>query len=327
LSSEYTVRKKPRTFERVLADCPLNTRSWCLQEKLLSPALLHFGSQQIFWECRYQKTPEVAPTVLLKYDPPVGVRPFMGIEKYVPPEGPFWALWYDAVEAFSMRDLTFVTDKLPALAGVGSRFRQQNGGGTYAAGLWVEDLAQGICWGPAWDHLRVPNRKATGFDRCEVLRKPSVVIAPSWSWASVDGRVSFFGSNGPWEFTILNVDMVHHDDLMAERSLGMLTIQGRFARVWYLPDSHAADVHQNIGRLVLKDDDNVYFTGAMLDLERDKKKECWAMVASARSPGSFKGFLLFEEQGSHFVRIGFCNEQNTLTLDMDKFAEMTITVV
>ncbi|RMZ80018.1 hypothetical protein DV738_g3032, partial [Chaetothyriales sp. CBS 135597] len=31
---------------------PINRRGWVLQERLLSPRILHFGAQQVFWECR-----------------------------------------------------------------------------------------------------------------------------------------------------------------------------------------------------------------------------------------------------------------------------------
>ncbi|CAN9252486.1 unnamed protein product [Alternaria alternata] len=35
-----------------LADEPLNQRCWILQERILSPRVLHFGHEQLFWECR-----------------------------------------------------------------------------------------------------------------------------------------------------------------------------------------------------------------------------------------------------------------------------------
>ncbi|KAH7135647.1 heterokaryon incompatibility protein-domain-containing protein [Dendryphion nanum] len=37
------------------------SRGWCLQERLLSPRVLHFGAQQVFWECWQQHASEINP--------------------------------------------------------------------------------------------------------------------------------------------------------------------------------------------------------------------------------------------------------------------------
>ncbi|KAI4670555.1 uncharacterized protein J4E79_000837 [Alternaria viburni] len=39
-------------------------RGWCLQERLLSPRVLHFGSHQVFWECREQRASDKTPESL-----------------------------------------------------------------------------------------------------------------------------------------------------------------------------------------------------------------------------------------------------------------------
>jgi hypothetical protein len=33
-------------------DAPLNSRSWVMQERFLSPRIIHCGKNQLFWECR-----------------------------------------------------------------------------------------------------------------------------------------------------------------------------------------------------------------------------------------------------------------------------------
>jgi len=35
-----------------VADEPLNARAWTLQERILAPRVLHYGSKQMFWECK-----------------------------------------------------------------------------------------------------------------------------------------------------------------------------------------------------------------------------------------------------------------------------------
>jgi hypothetical protein len=48
------VRKRSPLFGQLMSTAPLNSRGWTFQERLLTPALLHFSDEQIFWECRSQ---------------------------------------------------------------------------------------------------------------------------------------------------------------------------------------------------------------------------------------------------------------------------------
>lgn len=235
------------------------------------------------------------------------------------------------------------------MAGVGGQFKalaRTSAGvdvGAYMAGLWQGDLRCGIMWGPAWQHLGVPNRKASGFERCEVLRRPAVQVAPSWSWASVDGHIVFFGRDSspkPWHFDVVGIDMACGlDNLMAERPLGILTIRGLLAQMRYLPAGHGEEPDHfsraqghNVGSLVFEENDpddtgsRRGFSGAMLDFDRDLPRDCWAMVAFG-SGTSFNGYILLERRGPHFARIGFCDDQTGSTPNMLRFREMVITLI
>jgi hypothetical protein len=44
----------------------LNSRAWCLQERLLSPRVTHFGANQLFWECRKLAACELNPKYVRK---------------------------------------------------------------------------------------------------------------------------------------------------------------------------------------------------------------------------------------------------------------------
>ncbi|TRX87911.1 hypothetical protein FHL15_011200 [Xylaria flabelliformis] len=88
-------------------------------------------------------------------------------------EAEFHIRWFDLVEPYSTRQLTKDSDKVIALLGV-AQFIQQNTGLQFVAGLWERVLPFNLLWtlhGPARDRPR---------DR----------VAPTWSWASVDGRIS-----------------------------------------------------------------------------------------------------------------------------------------
>jgi hypothetical protein len=81
--------------------------------------------------------------------------------------------WYTTVNTYCTRQITFAKDTFPAIAGIAKQFHK-NGLQDYKAGLWLEDMHQGLLW------------TAKGADG----RRTSQV-APSWSWASVEPK--FFG--------------------------------------------------------------------------------------------------------------------------------------
>ncbi|PQE21980.1 heterokaryon incompatibility protein [Rutstroemia sp. NJR-2017a WRK4] len=45
-----------------IEEMPLNLRAWVLQEHLLPPRLLHFGQDQLFWECQQRMACEMLPS-------------------------------------------------------------------------------------------------------------------------------------------------------------------------------------------------------------------------------------------------------------------------
>lgn len=59
LAQKYRVRIGKETVDLIdqmcwynnITDAPLNKRAWVLQEELLSPRILHWGKQQLFWRC------------------------------------------------------------------------------------------------------------------------------------------------------------------------------------------------------------------------------------------------------------------------------------
>jgi hypothetical protein len=42
----------PLIVTRQIEDAPLNSQGWVLQERLISPRVLHFGAEQVFWDCQ-----------------------------------------------------------------------------------------------------------------------------------------------------------------------------------------------------------------------------------------------------------------------------------
>jgi hypothetical protein len=160
------------------SDNPLRSRAWTLQERELSRRNIHFGKHQLLWECRklkasaqlswHHKRPEDdfemwpirnALTESLATDGPVAMRD----------------RWYELMEDYSFRSLTNETDKLPALSGLARHYQDVFPGGKYLAGIWHTHLPAALLWRSVY---------GTGH-------RPLSYIAPTWSWASVRGRVSY----------------------------------------------------------------------------------------------------------------------------------------
>ncbi|KAM7191485.1 heterokaryon incompatibility protein [Rhypophila sp. PSN 637] len=152
---------------------PLHRRAWVLQERILSPRTIHFSEGQMLWECRQGRrcetgVPEQAMTTHRStWDNRLH---FLGPS----PRQFFWD-WYDMVHDYTARGITNGDDRLPALSGLAQTMLAALDKEQYVAGLWTSHLVWGLLWHKSRDWLRWP-----GHHR-----------APSWSWASCDGQVSF----------------------------------------------------------------------------------------------------------------------------------------
>lgn len=156
-------------YERSIHKNPLAMRAWALQEKALSPRTLHCLDQGIFWECR---------TTMASEDFPDGLDGSYAHNSFVK-ESPLLHLdptnsfsWTSLVNRYSGCNLTYPRDKLVALSGIACFLRDKNQD-EYFAGLFRKDLEINLCWIMQFTVDRPTYR------------------APSWSWAAVDGRVSY----------------------------------------------------------------------------------------------------------------------------------------
>jgi hypothetical protein len=154
----------------------LNFRGWTLQEQVFSPRILYFGAQQIYWRCLHG--------YLAANGIPVDTR---AVERYArllpsfhvhsrPSESnlaDIMAGYHELIMAYSVRNLTYASDKLPAFGGIAS-YVHSLVGGHYLAGIMSSCFREGLLWYRMRysEHAFHPHR------------------APSWSWAIVDGQIS-----------------------------------------------------------------------------------------------------------------------------------------
>ncbi|KAF2826145.1 HET-domain-containing protein, partial [Ophiobolus disseminans] len=156
-------------------ELPLLHRCWVHQERLLSPRYLHFGENELIWECMERIRCECG-----------GMRPGRQIfnptwptpKDYLHPgvlTHPDWMMrrgpsaWHAVVSDYSGMGLTKAEDIFPAISGLAKIVREATHW-QYIAGLWKKSIMVDLVW-----KTEQP-RKAV---RCEPWR------APTFSWASI----------------------------------------------------------------------------------------------------------------------------------------------
>lgn len=177
---------------------PLRSRAWTLQERELSRRIIHFAKTQVLWECaelqataqrpwRHDGIPERAPerewqgwsgiVAESRHDSDLAKTASSLLSAYRCEKE-----WWEVVNDYTQRFLTKNTDKLAALSGMAQLYsRNYFPRDRYVAGMWSSRLEQEIFWA-------VDNQMGEDFRD----RRPAEYVAPSWSWASVSGRIKFW---------------------------------------------------------------------------------------------------------------------------------------
>lgn len=160
-------------YERHLTRGPQYSasRAWIFQERLLSPRVLYFGRDQMYFECLESDCYES----LRQIDHGGSNTGKRGLrQRWIAQEN----VWLHIVSDFTSRKLTVESDRLPALSGVAHRMQDRRGD-RYVAGLWEEDIRTGLMW------------YVDNDDGAQNSLVPASKRAPTWSWASCDKHVSF----------------------------------------------------------------------------------------------------------------------------------------
>jgi hypothetical protein len=102
---------------------PLNKQGWVVQERFLSPRIMHFGSTQSFWECRTLEASEAFPEGLPREVFASKVKKSIHIDHRKPQkigDSNRWDInrWSTAVMEYSRSRLTFKSDKMIVIAGL-----------------------------------------------------------------------------------------------------------------------------------------------------------------------------------------------------------------
>ncbi|GAP83086.2 putative flavin-containing monooxygenase [Rosellinia necatrix] len=219
-------------------------RGWVLQETILPHRMIHFFPDEVTWRCATASRCECQPQ-------PHGKVVHEPLDTELPREidtDNLKEYWREVVEQYTQRQLTFHSDRLAALAGIASRAHSTSPDVRYYAGLWSDTLPSTLLWTV---ERRIEYGRFWDFDS----RRVEPRIAPTWSWASVTGHVSFlfwkrnFGrgrwADGPPDMSVIAVDClpagrnqygaVHDAKLTVEGYLCNVRIRLTGGSKWHFP--------------------------------------------------------------------------------------------
>ena len=222
---------------------PLNGRGWALQERLLSPRLLVFGSWQMYWQC--QSVSHCAGGKMSNFSPDGMERLSNSFFTDTPADsGSTYDNWLDIVQEYVRRALTSPTDKLPALSGIAARFQRILGGMPYRAGHWDADLQRSLSW-------QVGDPQDS---------RPAEYRGPTWSWVSVDGDIFWerrAALSSTTQIISCEIEPLDHRAPLGRVQSGILELQG------------LVQIFDWDGGEELYDDAGVPFANIRVDLSQD----------------------------------------------------------
>ncbi|KAF5626206.1 het domain protein [Fusarium sp. NRRL 52700] len=258
----------------------LSTRGWVFQERLLSPRTLHFSQNEMAWECRSVCECECSATSLRT------LRTTSVMKHFIHPQNPdvsqAEADWRsEIVPAYTELDLTFETDRLPAIQGLANAAQRLRSNDEYVSGLWRNTMKADLLW----------YRNAADGNG----RRIKDGGAPTWSWASVTGPIYYSDRIIPSDSNLQILDII-----TSEEQPPALVIRGHLVNV-KLEDPYSNTVS-------LGPDDDLRVEWDSEGRTKSKKIPRYFLVFEADDGGPF-GLLLNADRtdptGQQFQRVGY----------------------
>ncbi|KAF1919028.1 heterokaryon incompatibility protein-domain-containing protein [Ampelomyces quisqualis] len=177
---DVCARKKLR---HKMDDLPLFKRAWIYQERVISPRVVHFVGDEVWWECNgmlrcecgseglengFDRIPLTSANEPDNYDGECAEYVITGPHSH---HGVSLGLWYQIVSDYTSLSMTKQTDAFPALSGIAKRFAAKMED-EYIAGLWKSTLIPNLLW------FFLPPEHSGHANEVPKWR------APSWSWVS-----------------------------------------------------------------------------------------------------------------------------------------------
>ncbi|KAH7116221.1 heterokaryon incompatibility protein-domain-containing protein [Dendryphion nanum] len=208
---------------------PIHQRGWALQEQLLSNRLLIYATHALQWRCKAGGK-NLGNSIHIENDfgeDPTGLRSLS-----TPTFNAHDSLlrWMKIITVYSKRKLSLRSDLLPGIAGIAKEFIPTLGA-NYHAGLWESQLLWQLMWSTRDGYEAFPSKEYR---------------APSWSWASMDGQITYSYEINCWEVADFNEDDLvcevvnvkttpkHSSNTWGEIISGSLTLRGKTRQGWLI---------------------------------------------------------------------------------------------
>jgi hypothetical protein len=177
---------------------PIYNRGWILQERLLSPRVLHFAPQELNWECLAETVCECSCTISNVVEGPNTHHSIVDMAELSMSPKRFYSFarlslmdkewverrWRKLVEEYTTLELTYERDIFPAISGLAKEFNRARKS-AYFGGLWQSSLLADMLW--------YASHNSYNLDPSPT--RPKEWRAPTWSWASTKSKIAYIQSS------------------------------------------------------------------------------------------------------------------------------------
>ncbi|KAK7471082.1 hypothetical protein VKT23_002497 [Stygiomarasmius scandens] len=261
----------------------IEERAWCLEERVLSPRCLLFCSHAVQYECPTErKNINGSPLLLEILSTQLPVTTFDSDQETLDRS------WHRLLLDYTARKLTKPKDKLDAFGGIAEFFHGLWPDSRYVAGMWTHQFPEALLW------------ISKGEPR-------TVYLAPSWSWAAVDGAIhssTFIKDFDAPAITVLcsvkryEATLKRKSNPYGEVTSGLLVLEAGFMQAIWEPDP------RNLWPLLyrVKEDGESYSVQDHLGYYFADTTEFWetrhevSLVALLESNNSVYGLVLIPVQ-------------------------------
>ncbi|KAG9228232.1 heterokaryon incompatibility protein-domain-containing protein [Amylocarpus encephaloides] len=170
---------------------PLGKRAWVFQEWMLANRIVHYTTEGMMWSCTRLNGASMFE------DGSHEVQSRQDRQK-----------WDRMIEEFTVRDITFLSDKLIAIQSLANEM-QKSRSDQYIKGIWTGDLSLQLFW--------IGSR---------TTRPKELQEFPSWTWASTHGRCLSWSVRGiPLESIYTHCEIKNEQELLLTCRARDCTIQ------------------------------------------------------------------------------------------------------
>ncbi|RSL47222.1 hypothetical protein CEP53_010014 [Fusarium sp. AF-6] len=284
-SSEYLLVDES-TWRYAVTMSPINSRGWVLQERFLSPRVVHFCPKEVFFECcemsRSEQFRKSMPTIDV-----VGFEPFKNLERDL--IGTYntaacHRLWNRVPRIYSRCALTFSSDKLVAISGIARYLKTFLVHDVYVMGAWASAITAQMLWHCDENRIRDQRISYSTLSELGSLAMPAAQMVsttlsqrqgPTFSWASTDLPVDLLKPTG--EYLCEGTGLIKYREEQAPPPIDELINEDIFD----YPRGPAVELKTTglLRRVRLIDTGNVYLSAILPD-GTDRRRSYYSTLSS-----------------------------------------------